>query len=327
MADRTPFLVINPHADDKRLGKKIDNILDIAKDIFGDIEYELTAKIGDGIPIAEKAVKNGFKTLIAVGGDGTLNELVNVAALKPDVKVGMIAGGSACDSHKTHGIPKDFQRAFEIIAEGYTEKFPVGKITGDSERYFTEMINGAFIGETSAALYDRFEWAHGELGYAYAAIRVAMKFKPIPTKVTIDNKIVREANLSTFAVALTDCISDFIIVPENHPRKGDFAIILCRDITGLGLVRLILQALKGKHVKSKKVEILRGKHVLIESETPHMWESEGEMPSRNATKIETEYIPDAVNLFIPKGWKYGLPKKERDKMKKKVLKKESPFDY
>jgi diacylglycerol kinase (ATP) len=240
--------------------------------------------------------------------------------------VGMLPGGSACDSHKTHGIPKDFQRAFEIIAEGYHERFPVGKLVGDTERYFIEMINGAFIGETSAALYDRFEWAHGELGYAYAAIRIAMGYKPIPTKITIDNEIVREVNLSTFAVAITDCISDFQMIPGNHPRKGDFAILMCKDITGLGLVRLILQAINGKHVKNKKVEILRGKHVLIESEKPHIWESEGEIPSRNATRIETTYIPDAVNLIIPKGWQYGISQKERNKLKKKVLKKQPPFD-
>jgi diacylglycerol kinase (ATP) len=326
MADNTPFLVINPHADDKRLGKKVDNILEIAKDIFGDIEYEFTTKIGDGIPIAQKAVKNGHKTLISVGGDGTLNELVNVA-VKTDIKVGMIPGGSACDSHKTHGIPKDIKRAFEIIAEGYYERFPVGLLRGDTERYFIEMINGAFIGQTSAALYDRFEWAHGELGYAYAAIRVAMGYKPHPTKVTIDNKTVREINLSTFAVSITDCISDFEMLPGNHPRKGDFAILIARDLKGFGLVKLILKAINGNHIPNEKVEILRGKHVVIESEEPHVWESEGEIPSRNATRIETQYIPDAVNLIIPKGWKYGLRKKERDKAKKKVLKKQPPFDY
>lgn len=326
MADSTPFLVINPHADDKRLGKKVDNILNIAKEVFGDFDYELTINIGDGIPISKKAVKNGYKTLVAIGGDGTLNELVNVAA-KTDIKVGMIPGGSANDSLKTHGIPKDFRRAFEIIAEGYYERFPVGLFKGDTERYFIEMVNGAFIGQTAASLYDRFEWAHGELGYAYAAIRVAMAYKPLPTKVTIDNQIVREVNLSTFAVSLTDCISDFEMMPENHPRRGDFAILLARDIKGLGLVKLILKAINGKHIPNEKVEILRGKHVVIESEEPHVWESEGEIPSRNATRIETQYIPDAVNLIIPKGWKYGLRKKERDKEKKKVLKKQAPYDY
>ena len=113
MADNVPFLIINPNAKDKRLGKKLDRILESAKNAFGDFQYGLTTKIGDGIPIAKKAISEGYNTLVSVGGDGTLNELINVAA-KTDVKVGMIPGGSACDSLKTHGIPNDFDRAFEL---------------------------------------------------------------------------------------------------------------------------------------------------------------------------------------------------------------------
>ena len=97
MADNTPFLVINPSADAERLAKKTDEILNIAKDVLGDFEYEMTKKIGDGIPIGQKAVENGYKVLVAIGGDGTLNEIVNVAA-KTNVKVGMIPAGSANDS-------------------------------------------------------------------------------------------------------------------------------------------------------------------------------------------------------------------------------------
>jgi diacylglycerol kinase family enzyme len=325
LADNTPFLVINPEADAGRLKKKVDTILNTAKDVFGEFAYELTSKMGDGIPIGQKAVKDGYKVLVSIGGDGTLNELVNVAA-KTEIKVGLAHGGSACDSHKTHGIPRDYIRAFQIISDGNSEKFPVGLMKGDNERYFIEMINGAFIGETSASLGDKFEHLHGELGYAYAAIHTAMRYKTIPTKITIDDKIVREVNASALAVALTDTIADFEFIPGNHPRLDDFAIFIGKDIKKLKLVGLMLKAYNGNHLKSKNVEILRGKKVVIESDTPHIWESEGEIPSRNTTKIVANHISDGVNLIIPKGWKYGISKKERMKAIKKVLKNKPPFD-
>ena len=324
MADNTPFLVINPHAEDKRLGKKLDAIFKAAKNNLGDFQYEMTTKIGDGIPITKKAIAEGYKTIIAVGGDGTLNEVVNVAA-KTDVKVGMIPGGSACDSHKTHGVPRNFERAFEIIADNNCERFPMGHVKGDTERYFIEMINGAFIGATSAALGDRYEWAHGEIGYGYVAIRIAMGFRPIPSKITIDGKLVREENLSTFAVSLTDSISDFEFIPGNHPRLDDFAIFIAKDLKGLKLVKLMLKAINANHLDDKNIEILRGKHIVVESERPHTWEIEGEIPSRNATRMEIKYVPDAINLLVPKGWKYGMSKKERSKAKKRVLKRQQPF--
>ncbi|MHA1213219.1 MAG: diacylglycerol/lipid kinase family protein, partial [Candidatus Heimdallarchaeota archaeon] len=131
--------------------------------------------------------------------------------------------------------------------------------------------------------------------------------------------------LSTFAVGLTDVISDFEILPGNHPRKGDFGIIIVDGVKKLKLVRQLLKAIKGKHVNHKNVEIFRGKHVVIESEIPHIWEIEGEIPSRESKRIEVTYVPDAVNLIIPKGWKYGTNKKERNKAKKNVLKYKQPF--
>ncbi|NHJ85282.1 MAG: hypothetical protein FK734_07455 [Asgard group archaeon] len=201
----------------------------------------------------------------------------------------------------------------------------MGLAQGDTDRYFIEMINGGFIGETSAALADRFEWAHAEIGYGYAAIRIALKYKPITSKITIDGETVRNANLSAFAVSLTDCISDFNYIPGNHPRIGDFAVFISRDIKGLGLVKLLLKAINGKHVPNEKLEILRGKHVVIESDRPHTWEIEGEIPSRKSNRMEVTYIPDAINLVIPKGWKYGAALSERKKAKKNVLRRMEPF--
>ena len=64
---------------------------------------------------------------------------------------------------------------------------------------------------------------------------------------------------------------------------------------------------------------------MVESEVPHTWEIEGEIPSRKSTKMEINYIPDAVNLIIPKGWKYGLSKKDRVNAKKRVQKRQNPF--
>ncbi len=71
MANSTPFLVINPNVNEGKTEKIVNSILNSSKRILGDFEYELTTKTGDGISIAEKAIKNGFKTILAVGGDGT----------------------------------------------------------------------------------------------------------------------------------------------------------------------------------------------------------------------------------------------------------------
>ena len=87
----------------------------------------------------------------------------------------------------------------------------------------------------------------------------------------------------------------------------------------------MIKSLNGKHMPNKHCEILYGKHVLIESEEPHTYEIEGEIPSVHSKRMECSYIPDAINLIIPKGWQYDKSKKERNKAKKRVLKGLPPF--
>jgi diacylglycerol kinase family enzyme len=188
------------------------------------------------------------------------------------------------------------------------------------------MLNGAFIGRSSATINKIHKLVHGEFGYGLVAAYVSLFHRPIKTRVTIDDEIVRESKLGAFGVCLTDVISDFEMVPGNHPKKGDFAVFFCKKLGGLRLLRLMLKAIDGKHIDHKHVEILRGKKVVIESKKPHVWESEGEIPSRKATRLEVEYVPEAVNLIIPRGWKYGFTKKERQEAIRKVLHRE-PFHW
>ncbi|MEA2071073.1 MAG: diacylglycerol kinase family protein [Asgard group archaeon] len=304
MADTTPFLIINPNSNNRKTEKKIDKILNFADEIFGDYHYELTSKMGDGIPLAQKAKDSGYSKVVAIGGDGTLNEVSNVL-VNTDIKLGMIPTGGSCDAHKTHGIPREIKESLEIVAEGYSEKFPAGLARGDTDRYFIDMTDGAFTGACAEAAHTRMKWLHGDMRYILLAFQMALRFKPIYSSITVDDQQ-REGDISVFAVALSNVLAGFEIIPENHPRKGDFAVIICRDYTRLRLMYQLARALKGKHVTSKKVEILRGKHVVIDSEKPMTWEAEGEIYSKTSKRVEFEYIPNALNLIIPKDWQYGF---------------------
>ncbi|MHA1243166.1 MAG: acylglycerol kinase family protein, partial [Candidatus Heimdallarchaeota archaeon] len=74
MADSTPYLIINPNSNNQKTGKEIEKILSTSKNVFGDFSYEVTQQQGDGIPLAKKAIQEGYKTIVSIGGDGTLNE-------------------------------------------------------------------------------------------------------------------------------------------------------------------------------------------------------------------------------------------------------------
>jgi YegS/Rv2252/BmrU family lipid kinase len=317
MADTTPFLIINPNSNNRKTAKEIDYIIDVAKDVLTDFDYELTTKMGDGIRLAEKAKEKGYKTIVAIGGDGTLNEIANVVT-NTDIKVGMIASGGSCDAHKTHGIPRNLERSLEIISEGYYERFPVGLARGDTDRYFLDMTDGAFTGAVAEQSHTRMKWIHGDLRYMLLAFKMAYTFKPIHSEITVDDQY-REGKVSVFAVALSDILAGFEIIPGNHPRKGDLAVIICKNLRRMRLIYNLLRAINGKHIKNKDIEILRGRNIVIDSEKPMTWEAEGEIYSKKTTRVEFEYIDNAINLIIPKIWKYGLTREERKAAVQAVL--------
>ncbi|HUU77131.1 MAG TPA: diacylglycerol kinase family protein [candidate division Zixibacteria bacterium] len=315
MADRTPYLVINPQANEGNTGKNLDRILALSKEVLGEFEYGLTTGIGNGIDLAKKAKENGFSTILAVGGDGTLNEVVN-AVINSNIKVGMLPTGGSCDAFQTQGIPKSLEKSLEIVSSGYTKKLPAGLAKGDTERYFIDMVNGAFTGYVNSRERDWGKsWLKGDLRYTLLAFESAMKYKPVRTTIKVDD-FVRNLDLSFFALGLSNIIAGYNVLPENHPEKGDLGVVTLRDQKGLKLISSMVRLMFSSITKNKKAEILYGKNISIESEAGMTWVTEGEIFSTEAKKLEFSFIPDAINMIISKDWKY----ESSDAEKKKALK-------
>ena len=318
MANETPFLVINPNANEGKTEKILDEILETAKKILGGFEYELTTKVGDGIELAKKAKDAGHKTIISVGGDGTLNEILNVI-YGTDIKVGVIPSGGSCDASQTNGIPtKNIEKAFEVVRAGYTVKAPIAYAYGDTKRYFLDMVNGAFLGYLNEVERTWGKpWLKGDLRYTILAFESAFKYKPVKTKITVDDQV-REIVLSFFALGFGDVLGGYKVLPDNHPQKGDLGVVFLKDYKGFKLIwsmiRLMFQSIK----KNKKAEILYGKKITLESEKKLTWVTEGEIFSQETKKIEFGITSKTINLIVPEDWKYDALDADKDKYRKKM---------
>ncbi|MHA1155106.1 MAG: diacylglycerol/lipid kinase family protein [Candidatus Heimdallarchaeota archaeon] len=312
MADKTHFLVINPQANERKTQDKLDLILAEAKETLGDFQYGLTTCIGNGIDLAQQAKEEGYKTIVAVGGDGTLNEVLNVV-VDTDIKLGLIPTGGSCDAFQTQGIPKkNIKRSFEILAEGHTEKHIVGYAKGDTTRYFIDMINGAFTGYVNSLerTWGK-SWLKGDLRYTLLAFEAAFKFKPIKSKIRVDDQV-RDVNLSTFILGFSDTVAGYEMLPGNHPRKGEIGVAFLRDLKGFGLISSMIRLMFSSITKNKKVGILYGKEISIETDESMTWITEGEIFSTKAKKIDIGIADCTANLIISDKWKYEYAtKKER----------------
>ncbi|MCE7742783.1 MAG: hypothetical protein GOP50_10040 [Candidatus Heimdallarchaeota archaeon] len=307
---KDPFIVANPNANTGRLGKKLDKVLKLTEEYLGKFDYALTEHYKHEKELAQKAIDEGYKTLIALGGDGTATNMGDIVVKNPDVTLGLISAGSMCDWHQTNSIPYDLEESLAVLAEGHSEKFAAIKCKGDEEAYAFDMTDGGFSGKASAAAQHEMKWLKiGAIKYNYLAVKYILKFKNTPCTITIDDKEpIKVEKLTSFFVSLADDIAGFRVLPGNaafSTKNKDLGISIMHDKKGLGRISLLLKAIPGKHLGTKGIWFTRGRKVVIESHgDPLFCSTEGEIYNEKSAIIETERIDDAINLIVPKEREY-----------------------
>jgi len=138
-----PCIILNPSAGSV---KNADEVIARFNGL-GDADIWLTDKPGSAARFARAAIKNGSETIIAAGGDGTLNEVINgVGENLTDVRVGLLPLGTGNDFGRSIGLPVDLEAAIEVIRAGETRAIDLVRVTSDEVRYFVNVSAGGFSG-------------------------------------------------------------------------------------------------------------------------------------------------------------------------------------
>ncbi len=300
-----PYIIVNPNANTGKLGKKLDTALALAKEYIGDFEYAVTEKPQQEKELAAEAIKKGFKTLIALGGDGTATNMGDAIIGHSDVTLGLLSAGSMCDWHKTHSIPYGLEDSLKILVEGHSERFPAIKCSGDTTNYAFDLTDGGFTARAAAAAHYEMKWMKiGLIKYNYLALKYVLKSKNIPAKITLDDRdpIVIPELTNAFA-GVGDEISGFLVMPGNveySQKNKDLGVVIAHGMKGLNRVKMLIKAIPGNHVGMKGIHFDRCRKMIVETEEPLCWENEGEIYSENSARIEIELIDDAISVIVPK---------------------------
>ncbi|MCK4971916.1 MAG: hypothetical protein KAS52_01240 [Candidatus Heimdallarchaeota archaeon] len=300
-----PYIIANPNANTGKLGKKLDSALALIKEYIGDFEYVVTERPQQEKELAAEAIKKGYKTLVALGGDGTATNMGDAIIGHPDVTLGLLSAGSMCDWHRTHSIPYNLEESLKILVEGYSEKFPGIKSSGDRTNYAFDMTDGGFTGKAAAAAHYEMKWMKiGLIKYNYLALKYVLKFKNIPAKITLDDRDPIEIpDLTNAFAGVGDDIAGFHVLPSNaeySQKNKDLGVLIAYGMKGLNRVKMLIKAIPGNHIGMKGVHLDRCKKMIVETAEPLCWENEGEIYSENSTRVEIERIEDAINLIVPK---------------------------
>ncbi len=296
-------IIVNPNAGH---GSK-DEIPGLISRVLpeNDFSWEIffTTKPGHASQLATEAVEAGTNLIVAVGGDGTINEVAR-CLVGTDATLGIIPAGSGNGLARHLRIPINHQRALQLLVNGHSCRIDTGLI--NNKEVFVSLAGVGF--DALVAKHFSNDTDRGFLGYFRIVAQRYPSYKPKKYKLTIegDKTIETEALFITMAnsnqfgynttiapdAKLNDGLMDICIVQK--PPLFEMPIIL--NLLFLNMIHL-----------SKHVEIIKAKSVYMERNKNRVVNVDGE-PVKIARNLQFDIVPSSLNVIIPK-----LPEDEENK--------------
>jgi diacylglycerol kinase (ATP) len=252
-------------------------------------------------------VRDGATLLVAVGGDGTLNEVVNgLVRSGGTAELATIPLGTGMDFVRTFRIPRSFDGAVRTAVHGTARTIDVGRVRfrewngATAERYFA---NVGSVG-MSAAVAQRANGMSKRLGgkatFFYALVRVFLDWQNTEVSVELDGKdgIRRDARMHDVIVANGRWHGGAMrLAPDAEPDDGLFDVVLIGDITKRDFVTTAPKIYKGTYLAHPKVELLHASAVAVDAQGHLPIELDGEQVG--TTPASFEVVPGALRLRVP----------------------------
>ncbi|MHA1551188.1 MAG: diacylglycerol/lipid kinase family protein [Candidatus Heimdallarchaeaceae archaeon] len=297
----TYLFVINPNARNGKIGKVWPKVEEEILKRGLDHKSIYTQYQGHAIEIVKEMEKD-FDVVVAVGGDGTVNEVAN-GLYGTDTKFGLIPLGNGNDFASSLEFDEDFKRSIDILEAGKTIGVTVGIAETDGKkRYFVNIADTGVGATASVASFTEAKWLRGYAKYYYLAFKKLLQYRLVKSTITIDDEVIKDVGLVIIAVGSGSRFgSGFNILPDNYHFMGDFAVLYGRDIGKLKQIKLLNLLKPGKHLGYEGVHYLRAKKVSLEMAKPLPIELEGEILSFGATNVSFEVAPQRLQTIVPDG--------------------------
>ena len=266
------------------MARELPRLLEVLTSAGIGAEVLATTHRGHAIELARRAALDGFDTVVAVGGDGTVNEVVN-GLLRDDRPVsntalGVVAAGSGADFARTFDLPPHVDHALAGIA-GRSRRLDIGRIdcmTADGTPLTRYFANAAEAG-MAAATVERAERLPRWLGrsrYLVAFWPSLVAFDPVTMTVTTPNDT-RQVDAHNILVANGRFIGGGMhISPHSNPSDGSFDVQVNIGPKRLAFT-LIPQIYRGTDLPDQRILEMSGSTVSVEADTPIPIEADGEM--------------------------------------------------
>ena len=263
-------------------------------------KLRLTRRAGEAESYARDAIRAGSDYVIAAGGDGTLNEVINGIAPPGHmgrICVGIVPLGTANDFARTIGLPASVDDNIDILRAKQTAPIDLVRVRSDCKRYFVNVSAGGFSGLVDEKLTPEIKSTWGPLAYLRSAAAALPELRGYHTNIVFDDGERLMIELYNVIVANGQFVAGGLpIAPQADLRDGLLDVILVPRRSPAKMMLLAAEMLLGNHLSSNAVIFRRAKKISVRSR-PGMWFNvDGELIGNDP--VVFQILPGALEFVI-----------------------------
>ncbi len=286
------YFIINPVSGKGKgasIGQRLQKKL---KSVNIDYEIAYTQYAGHAEELARKAaIKHDI--IITVGGDGTLNEVIN-GMHSSGKTAGIIPVGTGNDFVRAIKIPTDFEKVFALILSNKRKKIDIGKV---NERLFH---NGLGIGFDAWVVEKglHVKYLRGNAFYLYSVIAVLSTYKPVEIELSADNFHKKGDYFLTTIANGVSLGGGFYLTPDAEIDDGLFDVCLIQNMPIFSILKNLLKVYSGKHKYDPRVDILRAGKIKLFSKDGFAAHIDGEIYSLSINELNVEILEKSLEFIV-----------------------------
>jgi diacylglycerol kinase (ATP) len=239
---------------------------------------------------------------VVVGGDGSVNEVVNGIGGRDGVEIAVIARGTGWDFARSLGLPHALDRAIAIALGTRTRAIDLGRVSyrswsgAEAQSLFANVASVGMSGAIAQRANDTSKALGGKVSYVWATFAVFARWGTSEVEVKVDGEQ-RRARMHDVVVANGSSFGGGMkIAPDAEPDDGFFDVLLIGDLTKRDLMLTLPKTFRGTHLPHPKAELLRGRTVAVDAPEPLPIQLDGEQPG--TTPARFELVPRALRVRV-----------------------------
>ncbi len=295
MSDQQIHIVFNPASAGGKTGKNKSRILTELKNQLGNsFGFSETRVKTDATIITGEAIKNGCQVVVAVGGDGTINEIVNGffengTLINPDAKLGIISFGTGQGFAQSFGLPTNLPGQIKVIKDGITKSVDVGKIyfeRNDITKYFINEFQFGIGGTLSKNISARTKKILGKYAFGFEAVKTLLNYQAEKFQMIINDKVISERIIGVIIANGAFTGGGMRLTPNALLNDGILDVLLIKDMSLLNRLLSFSRIYSAKHLDLKAFELFKTRKIEFIYKNGLAVEADGELINGKCTSVE-----------------------------------------